>query len=145
MILRVASLTGYVVCVLAIIVLLVEKSLIAGELWLQVLQVLSLLLMVWARLTFGRRSFHAAADPTEGGIITSGPYRLIRHPIYASVLYVIWIGVLSHRAPLSIVLGLIASAGLAIRMYAEEKLVIARYPEYAVYAGRTKRVVPFVL
>ena len=38
-------------------------------------QVAAVLLMLWARVTFGLRSFHAAANPTEGGIVTSGPYR----------------------------------------------------------------------
>jgi protein-S-isoprenylcysteine O-methyltransferase Ste14 len=42
-----------------------------------------------ARVTFGRRSFHAAANPTAGGLVTTGPYRLIRHPIYtAACLFV---------------------------------------------------------
>lgn len=40
--------------------------------------------MAWARLTFGRRSFHASAVPTAGGVETRGPYRFIRHPIYTA-------------------------------------------------------------
>src|SRR6478672_4144707 len=47
-------------------------------------QALSLLLFLWARVTFGRRSYHVVADPTEGGLVTTGPYRYIRHPIYAA-------------------------------------------------------------
>ena len=43
-------------------------------------QVLAIALMIWARLAFGRRSFHATATPTEGGIVTAGPYGFIRHP-----------------------------------------------------------------
>ena len=43
-------------------------------------------LMVWARVTFGGRSFHFAANPTAGGLVTWGPYRFVRHPIYASIL-----------------------------------------------------------
>ena len=34
-------------------------------------------LMIAARITFGRRSFHAAANPTAGGLVTSGPYRFL--------------------------------------------------------------------
>jgi len=43
--------------------------------------------MLWARLTFGGRSFHAGANPTAGGVVTTGPYRFVRHPIYAAILY----------------------------------------------------------
>jgi protein-S-isoprenylcysteine O-methyltransferase Ste14 len=143
--LKVASLAGFVAGAIALAWLLLQGALVAEGVWLQTLQVLALLLMVWARATFGRRSFHAAANPTEGGFVTSGPYRILRHPIYASVLYVLWMGVLSHFAPTNVFLGLIVSAGLAVRMYAEEHLLLSRYPEYAAYARRTKRVVPYIL
>ena len=36
-------------------------------------QVAAAALMLWARVTFGSRSFHATASPTEGGLVTSGP------------------------------------------------------------------------
>jgi len=80
------------------------------------LQVVAAALMLAARLTFGARSFHAGANPTEGGLVTGGPYRFIRHPIYAAILLFTWAGV-----------------------------VTAAYPEYAEYARRTKRLIPFVI
>lgn len=49
-------------------------------------QAAAVALFLWARWTFGMRSFHPAANPTEGGIVTSGPYRYLRHPIYAAIL-----------------------------------------------------------
>ena len=39
------------------------------------LQAIAAVLFVWARATFGLRSFHPAANPTEGGLVTTGPYR----------------------------------------------------------------------
>ena len=35
-------------------------------------EVASIVLMVWARLTFGLRSLHAAANPSAGGLVTMG-------------------------------------------------------------------------
>jgi protein-S-isoprenylcysteine O-methyltransferase Ste14 len=101
--------------------------------------------MIWARVTFGIRSFHATARPTAGGLVTTGPYRFIRHPIYAAVLYFTWVGVFSHTSALNVVLGLFATAGTIIRMATEERLLIQRYPEYRDYAARTRRVIPFVV
>jgi protein-S-isoprenylcysteine O-methyltransferase Ste14 len=100
------------------------------------LQAVAALLMIWARATFGLRSFHYAANPTEGGLVTTGPYRYLRHPIYAAIL---------RSSPLSMALGLIATAMLALRIAFEERLVRRRYPEYDDYARRTKRVIPFIL
>jgi len=101
--------------------------------------------MLWARLTFGRRSFHASATPTEGGLVTTGPYKFLRHPIYAAILYFVWTGVVSHLSMLSCVLGIIVTLGLIIRMLAEERLVAEKYPDFTEYAARTKRVIPFII
>jgi len=101
--------------------------------------------MLWARLTFGRRSVHAAANPTAGGVVTTGPYRFVRHPIYAAILYFLWAGVLSHARVPHIALAALATMMVAVRIATEERLLVRRYPEYAAYAARTKRVIPFVL
>lgn len=109
------------------------------------IQVIAALLMVWARLTFGIRSFHGTANPTAGGLVTTGPYRYIRHPIYAAILYFLWAGIAAHPSTVTVAVGLLATALTAVRIVAEEKLLVTMYPEYGAYARVTKRVVPFVL
>jgi len=107
--------------------------------------VLAALLMLWARLTFGRRSFHAAANPTEGGLVTNGPYRFIRHPIYSAILLFVWAGVLSPWSAVNLGLAVVATVAIAVRILTEESLVRKRYPAYAAYAAHTRRVIPFLL
>ena len=108
-------------------------------------QVLALALMVWARKTFGVRSFHAGANPTAGGLITRGPYRYWRHPIYASIIYFVLAGALSHRTVQAAVGALVVTGALWTRMLLEERLLRRTYPEYGDYAARAKRLVPFLL
>jgi protein-S-isoprenylcysteine O-methyltransferase Ste14 len=98
--------------------------------------------MLWARMTFGMRSFHADAQPTAGGLVTSGPYRHIRHPIYAAICLFVWAGVLAHLSPLTILLGFLATVGILVRLRCEETLITERYPEYRDYSTRTKRLLP---
>lgn len=143
--LKPVSLVATAVLTVAVIGLLLSRSLFGHGAVAIALQVLAAALMLWARVTFGGRSFHAGAGPTEGGLVTTGPYRFVRHPIYAAVLLFMWAGVASHYATLSVLLGIVATAALAVRMGAEEVLVEGRYPEYVEYARRTKRIVPFVL
>ena len=107
-------------------------------------QVAAVLLIVWARVTFGVRSFHAAANPTGGGLVTSGPYRCIRHPIDTAGCLIGWAGIAAHVSVASASLGVLLLAGAVVRMLCEENLVVETYPEYREYAKRTKRMIPFL-
>jgi protein-S-isoprenylcysteine O-methyltransferase Ste14 len=135
----------FAVLLLAIVGLVYTRSLFGHGPVTIGLQVAAFLLMIWARITFGTRSFHYAANPTEGGLVTTGPYRYMRHPIYAAILLFVWTGIAANLSVLSVALGLVATAMLCLRMIFEETLVRQRYPEYDEYARRTRRVIPFVV
>jgi protein-S-isoprenylcysteine O-methyltransferase Ste14 len=139
------SIIGYVGMVGGLIGLVVTRHLFSPSPLVIALQVLALLLLMWARVTFGRRSFHAVADPTAGGLVTSGPYRFIRHPIYASVCLFTLAGVAAHYWSWSADLcgGLILGSAV-LRIICEESLVTARYPEYGRYSATTWRMLPFI-
>lgn len=143
--LKQVSLGATTVLVIAVVTLLFRRSLFAHGPLPVCLQVVAAALMLWARVTFGGRSFHAGANPTDGGIVTSGPYRFVRHPIYSAVLLFVWAGVASHGGIINVLAAIVATAAVAARIGAEEDLVVEAYPEYAEYARRTKRLVPFVL
>lgn len=153
--LRFLSVLGFAGTVAAVAGLLAVRGLFSPSPAAIAVQALALVLMVWARRTFGARSFHAAADPTAGGLVTDGPYRFVRHPIYAAILYFVWAGVLGQWHALGgplprprlvqLALALGATAGTVLRIACEERLLRARYPEYAAYAARVRRVVPGLL
>jgi protein-S-isoprenylcysteine O-methyltransferase Ste14 len=142
--LKTLSLLGLLVMIAALVGLYRIGSLISSQPLVIALQAGAILLMIWARVTFGRRSFHAAANPTAGGLVTSGPYRYIRHPIYTAACLLGWAGIAAHASVASVALGVVLLAGGLTRMLSEERLVAAMYPEYGEYAKRTKRMVPFV-
>ena len=142
---EVLSRLGFAVAVAGIAVLALGHALFCTQPAGIAVQVLAVLLMIWARLTFGRRSFHVGATPTAGGLVTTGPYRFVRHPIYAAILYFVAAGALCHPGWPALLGALLVAGGLATRMLLEERMVRVRYPEYADYAARTRRVVPYLL
>jgi protein-S-isoprenylcysteine O-methyltransferase Ste14 len=107
-------------------------------------QTIAVILAIWARVTFGRRSFHMAANPTEGGLVTSGPYHFIRHPIYTAICVFTVAGVAANWSWTAGACGGLVVGSLVLRMFCEEKLVAARYPEYQQYAASTWRMIPYV-
>src|SRR5690242_9779288 len=94
--LKAISLSSFALMALALLGLFFSDSLFSRSPSVIGVQCLAAALMIWARLTFGLRSFHATANPTEGGLVTTGPYRFIRHPIYTAVCLFAWAGVFSH-------------------------------------------------
>jgi len=141
------SLVAVVVLAASVVTLLARHTLFAKSPVGLAFQALAVGLMVWARFTFGMRSFHAAANPTAGGLVTAGPYRYWRHPIYAAILLFVWSGVLGQGVmPTLTVIGLalLATFTTAVRIHSEEQLLLASMPGYAEYAARTKRLLPFL-
>lgn len=74
------------------------------------------------------------------GLVTTGPYRYIRHPIYTAICLFTVPGVIAHWSWLG---GAVVASALW-RMFAEEKLLVRQYPEYSEYAANTWRMIPFV-
>lgn len=142
--LRAFSIISFLLMVAGLLGLIATSSLLSRAPAVIAAQVAALALMVWARITFGLRSFHAAADPTEGGLVTTGPYRFVRHPIYTAVCLFAFAGALAHLSLESLGLAILVLFGAVGRSLCEEHLLIEHYPEYSNYAAKTKRMLPFV-
>ena len=142
--LKLLSMVGVVLMIVALVGLYWIGVLFTVQPIAIALQTIAVGLMVWARIAFGSRSFHAVANPTAGGLVTSGPYKYIRHPIYTAGNLFGWASIVVHPSILSVALGVLLLLGGFIRMFIEERLVKEAYPEYAEYAKTTKRMIPYV-
>lgn len=78
-------------------------------------------------------------------LVTSGIYKYIRHPMYASLLFLAW-GTLLKRADFYLILlAILASIMLYLTARAEEKENIAFFGEaYRDYMKRTRMFIPYL-
>ena len=102
-------------------------------------------LAIWARVCLGRNWGMPMTQKAEPELVTSGPYRFVRHPIYSGLL-----AALLGTALASNLGGLIIVAVLGGYFYysasVEEKNLTATFPNaYPAYRINTKMLIPFVL
>jgi protein-S-isoprenylcysteine O-methyltransferase Ste14 len=100
-------------------------------------------LLVWASVLLGRLMTHEAAVREDHAVIESGPYRFVRHPVYAGYLALL-LG--SGVASLNVCLWLlwpVSLLGIVIQAASEEQLLRERFgQDYERYVRRTGRLVP---
>jgi len=129
----------------AIVVLGVTGNLFSLSPFVIAVQAAAVGLNVWARISFQSGTFRVTAAPGGASIITHGPYRFIRHPMYSAALLFIWAGVAGHLSVLTLAIGIAVTAVGVARVIVEEQLLRAEYPEYLDYSRSTKALIPFVL
>ena len=83
--------------------------------------------------------------PEARKLVTSGPYALVRHPLYTVEIITIIGTALQFQAPWSWAIALVVVTLLWIRSHYEEQVLARAYPEYGEYRARTKRFIPGII
>ena len=89
------------------------------------------------------RSFSVMAQARK--LVTTGPYAIVRHPLYLSEELMAVSLMLLFFSPLAVLIAIVHWGFQLRRMVNEERVLGAEYPEYASYAATTPRVLPRLL
>lgn len=81
--------------------------------------------------------------PEARGLVTRGPYRLVRHPVYLGELGVCAGLVIGAPTIWNLGCAAVILAAQIVRMGLEERALEAEFPEYASYALHTPRLTPW--
>jgi protein-S-isoprenylcysteine O-methyltransferase Ste14 len=129
--------------------LLNERFLPHGEVWFwsgAVITAGGLLFSVWGRRHLGKNWSQAVTVKADHELITSGPYALVRHPIYTGLL----LGIIGSAVARGEWRGLLAVAlvfgVLWHKLRLEEKWMRAQFGEpYEAYSRRVAALVPYII
>jgi protein-S-isoprenylcysteine O-methyltransferase Ste14 len=104
---------------------------------------LSVALLVWMFSSLGRNITDTVAIRRDHSLVTHGPYRLIRHPLYSfGTLFILSFGVVAGNWFIA-VMSFAAFILLALRTPIEEAKLLDRFgEEYKEYLRRTGRFLP---
>jgi protein-S-isoprenylcysteine O-methyltransferase Ste14 len=108
------------------------------------LAVISVVMVNWAVRTLGKQWAYTARIVEGHKLITEGPYRIVRHPIYSGMFGLLVASGLALGDWLRLILAIVIFlVGTFIRTHAEESLLRETFGvEYDDYARRVKALIP---
>jgi len=110
-----------------------------------VLFVSGLSLAIWARLYLGKNWGMPMSLKQDPELVTSGPYRLIRHPIYSGFLLALLGSALAISLYWLIIL-VFAGGYFIYSAFIEDRIMLHQFPKtYPSYKAKTRMLIPFVL
>jgi len=86
------------------------------------------------------KSFSLLAEARR--LVTDGPYRIVRHPLYICEGIAVIGVMLQVISPLAVLIVVVIALVQYRRMVNEEKILNSTFPEYRAYAARTPLVIP---
>lgn len=95
--------------------------------------------IIWALLTL-RRAF--SIFPEARGLVTHGPYALVRHPLYAAYFLTYTLVMIPRFSLVAVALLAIGITAEVCRSRNEERILRRTYPEYDDYARTVRAFVP---
>ncbi len=100
---------------------------------------------IWARNTLGRNWSSAPVIKEGHDLIRSGPYSLVRHPIYTGLLLAVFGTGLASATTWWIYTLVLTFLLFLWKIRLEESLMQRQFPEaYPAYRAKTKALIPFV-
>jgi protein-S-isoprenylcysteine O-methyltransferase Ste14 len=107
--------------------------------------VLGLALAVWARIYLGRNWGSPMSEKHDPELITTGPYRWIRNPIYSGIILAM-VGTAIAISLQWLVIAVLLGGFFVYSAVMEQRFLESRFPEtYPPYKQSTKLLIPFVL
>jgi len=100
-------------------------------------------LRAWAIHEFGVQYSHRVVRISEGGLISSGPYRVLRHPAYAGMVLAN-IGFAGYFASPGSIAGLTLLVAAVLWRIRIEEDILTESPQYRAFANTRCRIVPGV-
>ena len=106
---------------------------------------LAMLLVTWAVVAMQKSKLSILPEPsTHAVLITNGPYRFIRHPMYAAILIGCAGLLINHFTWIGFSISVALAMVLIFKLGWEEKMLTEKFGEYAAYRKHTSRLIPFV-
>lgn len=108
------------------------------------MMVVGLAVAVWGGVMHGA-GLQALPYPPEGGtLLHTGPYRFVRHPIYSGAVFIAFGWAIWRHGWLTLVYAALLFLLFDAKARREERWLVEKFPSYAGYQRRVRKLVPFL-
>jgi len=140
----VKSLILIIVQLICILFLALSGKLLPDNILLRLVMALIGIIAVWAIIIMNKK-FNIASEVISGAkLIRSGPYKIIRHPMYLSVFIITLCWIIDYFTYARLIVTLILYFAVILKINHEEKLLKSAFPEYEEYQSQSKKLIPFI-
>lgn len=130
---------------ISIALFLYSGPVFARDLYLLLIELAGVAFGLWAIYAQGIRNFNITPTPKEGAsFIHQGPYRIIRHPMYLSILITLLPLLIDYFTWIRLGIMLILIFDLVAKLVYEEINLRKQFPQYEEYRRKSWRLVPGV-
>ncbi|NOX48101.1 MAG: isoprenylcysteine carboxylmethyltransferase family protein [Chlorobi bacterium] len=129
----------------SLIWLLAFNKWFSDNLFLLAFQVVGIIIGFWAIYEMSKSRLNITPTPLSGAsLVRSGPYKLVRHPMYLSLILVFGPMLFYNFNLWGGIVFLVFFVNLILKMLYEEKLLMVFFDAYKTYSEKSWRLIPYV-
>ncbi len=110
------------------------------------IQILAFIFSIWGVLAMKIGNFNIQPEvKSTAQFVTSGPYKIIRNPMYTGIIVFFAISAITYFSPLRLGIFLCLLVALLMKIFMEEKFLTQRFGnDYQEYMSETYRLFPYL-
>lgn len=129
----------------ALFFIFLTGDLIPADIVITGMLLLGVFLAVWAVYALRTTRFSILPEvPDNAALVTAGPYKIIRHPLYTALIIIAQALIINEPTIPRIIAFLVLVAVLLVKTEMEEKYLDKHFKEYGEYKVNTQKLIPYI-
>ena len=123
---------------------MVNGQVLPENIFLFIAEILLCLIGLWSSFLLNKNFSVLPVPVKNSALVSSGPYKYVRHPIYTVVILLGIIWAAGKFSYINLTVLILLMIVLVLKLNYEERLLSAKFPGYKNYQSTSKKLIPFI-